>query len=122
VMVHATTDGRGSPTAIAAVARRFPHLQFLLGHPVFTPQQREQCVNAVAANANILLDLAYQADPAITEFFVSEVGADRILFGSDAPYYDPEAVIASIEAASISESDRELIFHGNAKRLIDSLT
>lgn len=121
VMVHATTDGRGNPTAIAAVASRFPHLQFLLGHPVFTQQQREQCVVAVAANANILLDLAYQSDPAITEFFVGEVGADRILFGSDAPYFDPGAVIASIEAASIKESDRELIFHGNAERLIDSL-
>lgn len=32
VLVHATTDGRGSPTAIAAVARRFPNLQIGRAH------------------------------------------------------------------------------------------
>jgi predicted TIM-barrel fold metal-dependent hydrolase len=121
VLMHSTPDGRGNPTAIADVARRFPQIQFLLGHPVFTEDQRKQCVKAVQSNANIHLDLAYQAEPATTEFFVSEVGAGRVLYGSDAPFFEPAQVIASIEAAKITETEREQIFRGNAERLVDAV-
>jgi predicted TIM-barrel fold metal-dependent hydrolase len=75
----------------------------------------------VQSNANIHLDLAYQAEPATTEFFVSEVGAGRVLYGSDAPFFEPAQVIASIEAAKITETEREQIFRGNAERLIDAV-
>jgi uncharacterized protein len=118
VLMHSTPDGRANPTAIAAVACRFPQIQFLLGHPVFTEDQRKQCVEAVQANPNINLDVAYQADPATTEFFVRQVGADRVLYGSDAPYFEPAQVIASIEAAKITEAERDKVFRGNAERLI----
>jgi predicted TIM-barrel fold metal-dependent hydrolase len=121
VLMHSTPDGRGNPTAIAAVAHGFPQIQFLLGHPVFTEEQRKQCVEAVRVHANINLDLAYQADPATTEFFVREVGAGRVLYGSDAPYFEPARVIASIEAAKITEPEREQIFSGNAERLIEAV-
>ncbi|HTV71467.1 MAG TPA: amidohydrolase family protein, partial [Rhizobiaceae bacterium] len=109
VLIHATTDGKSNPTAIGRVAQMFPHLFFIAGHPVFTEEQRAQCVSAVHANGNLNLDLSYQADPAITTYFVQEVGAPRILFGSDAPYFEPSQVIESIEAATISERDRKHI-------------
>ncbi|MDB5561750.1 MAG: amidohydrolase 2 [Hyphomicrobiales bacterium] len=118
ILLHSTPDGRANPNAISKVAEQFPHLTFVLGHPVFTPDQRAQAADAVKTHANIHLDLAYQDDPKTTEFFVREVGADRVFYGSDAPYYEPASVIASIEAAEISDSDRELILGGNAKRLI----
>jgi predicted TIM-barrel fold metal-dependent hydrolase len=119
ILLHATTDGRSNPRAIGAVAEKFPHLFFIAGHPVFTEEQRAQCVSAVHSNGNLNLDLAYQADPATTEFFVREVGAARILFGSDAPYFEPSQVIDSIEAAAISNIDRQQIFHMTARHLID---
>lgn len=118
ILLHSTPDGRANPTAIAAVAAKFPNLTFVLGHPVFTENQRKQAAAAVKANANLHLDLAYQDDPKTTEFFVGEVGADRVFYGSDAPYFDPAKVIASIEAANISAADREKILSGNAQRLI----
>jgi predicted TIM-barrel fold metal-dependent hydrolase len=121
VLMHSTPDGRANPTAIAAVAKRFPQIQFLLGHPVFTEEQREQCVKAVQENANITLDLAYQADPATTEFFVRQVGAARVHYGSDAPYFEPAQVISSIEAAKITDVEKEQIFCSNAERLIKSV-
>ncbi len=122
VLMHSTPDARANPKAIAAVAERFPQIEFLLGHPVFTDDQRTQCVAAVQANANIHLDLAYQAEPGIAEFFVREVGAERVLYGSDAPYFEPSQVIASIEAANITEAQREQIFSANAKRLIAAVS
>jgi hypothetical protein len=118
VLLHSTPDGRANPTAIAAVAAMFPNLTFILGHPVFTEGQRQQAAEAVKANANLHLDLAYQDDPATTEFFVAQVGADRVFYGSDAPYFEPAKVIASIEKARISTVDREKILSGNAQKLI----
>lgn len=121
ILLHSTPDGRANPTAIAAVAAKFPNLTFVLGHPVFTEDQRKQAAAAVKAYANLHLDLAYQDDPKTTEFFVAECGVDRVFYGSDAPYFDPARVIASIEVANISAADREKILSGNAQRLIAQL-
>lgn len=120
VLVHATPDAKASPRSIAAVASRYPQLTFVMGHPVFTEGQRAEAVEAVLGAANVHLDVAYQADPATTEFFVREVGADRVFFGSDAPFFPPADVIRSIEEADISDEEREKIFAGNARILIDS--
>ena len=121
VLVHSTPDAKASPAAIAAVAAEFPHLEFVLGHPVFTEGQRIEAVAALEARPNLNLDIAYQDDPATTEFFVREIGADRVLFGSDAPFFEPARVIASVEAADIDDAAREAIFSGNAERLIGAV-
>ena len=118
ILLHSTPDGRANPTAIAAVAVKFPNLTFVLGHPVFSEGQRQQAAEAVKAHANIHLDLAYQDDPKTTEFFVTQVGADRVFYGSDAPYFDPAKVIGSIDKANISAGAREKILSGNAQKLI----
>lgn len=118
ILLHSTPDGRANPNAIAAVAAKFPHLTFQLGHPVFSADQRLQAVTQAKALPNLLLDLAYQDDPATTEYFVKEIGADRVLFGSDAPYFDPAKVAASIEAANISDADKQKVLSGNAAALI----
>jgi hypothetical protein len=120
ILLHSTPDGRANPNAIAKVAERFPHLTFLLGHPVFSEDQRAQAAAQVKTHANMLIDLAYQDDPRTTEFFVREVGAERVFYGSDAPYFEPAQVIASIEAANISDAEKEMILSGNAQRLIAS--
>lgn len=118
ILMHSTPDGRANPNAIAKVAQQFPHLTFLLGHPVFTEDQRAQAAAQVNAHQNMLIDLAYQADPSTCEFFVREVGADRVFYGSDAPYFEASKVIASIEAANISPHEKEMILGGNAEKLI----
>ena len=120
ILMHSTPDGRANPNAIAKVAERFPHLTFLLGHPVFSEDQRAQAAAQLKLHANMLVDLAYQDDPKTCEFFVREVGADRVFYGSDAPYYEAGKVIASIEAAAIAETDKVKILGGNAARLIAS--
>jgi predicted TIM-barrel fold metal-dependent hydrolase len=121
VLLHSTTDAKASPKAIAAVAARYPNLSFVMGHPVFSESQRAEAVTAVLGATNVQLDVAYQADPATTEFFVREVGADRVFFGSDAPFFPPADVIRSIEDADITEVDREKILGGNARALLASL-
>lgn len=121
VLLHSNPDAMSNPRAIATVAVRYPNLTFVMGHPVFTDAQRSEAIEAVLHTANVHLDIAYQADPALTEFFVREVGASRVFFGSDSPFFPPADVIQSIEDADISDADRDRIFAGNAQAVIDSL-
>ena len=53
------------------------------------------------------------------ERFVKEVGADKVLFGSDIPFLEPAAEIAKIVYARISESDKKKILGLNMKRLLE---
>lgn len=121
VLLHSTPDAKASPRAIAAVASRYPNLVFVLGHPLFSDDQKAQAVAAVLSTPNVHVDIAYQADPATTEFFVREVGSGRVLYGSDAPFFPPADVIRSVESANISDADRNAILAGNARTLIASL-
>lgn len=121
ILVHSTPDAKASPSAIAAVAARYPWLTFILGHPVFTDDQKQQAVAAVLSTPNVFVDIAFQADPATTEFFVREIGAARVVFGSDAPFFSPAEVVRSVEQARITDAERDAIFAGNARAIIDSL-
>ena len=49
---------------------------------------------------------------------IEEHGADRILFGSDAPWEDPRETYAFLMSAGLSEEENELITHKNAERIL----
>jgi hypothetical protein len=49
---------------------------------------------------------------------VRHFGEGRLLFGSDAPYYDYRRLQVQIEGADLSERVKDAIAHGNAIDLI----
>ncbi len=49
---------------------------------------------------------------------VNEVGADRILFGTDYPIGHPVLYVTALMNEPISDNDKELIFAGNTKRIL----
>jgi predicted TIM-barrel fold metal-dependent hydrolase len=53
------------------------------------------------------------------ERFVREVGADRVLFGSDTPLLEPAAQLGRIAYAKIPEADKVKILGLNTKRLLE---
>lgn len=53
------------------------------------------------------------------ESMVSEVGADRLLFGSNSPEWSFEAAFNLLQVADIAESDRAAILGGNAIKLLN---
>jgi len=48
-----------------------------------------------------------------------EVVAERILFGTDYPICNLKMYIAGVLGEKISDSEKELIFAGNAKRILN---
>ena len=48
----------------------------------------------------MLLDVAYQSDPHLTQVLVDELGSARVVFGTDQPFYSPKDVLESVEVRS----------------------
>lgn len=82
------------------------------------------------ADTSALLDTSFSLCPAAAdgdsqwlsdEAFVDLVhafGAERILFGTDSPWTDPQAELRHIRALPLSEEEKAAILGGNAKRLL----
>jgi predicted TIM-barrel fold metal-dependent hydrolase len=121
-LMHAMPDtgpfAMESPREIGKLAERYPGVIFVMGHPAITEDQRAVAIEAALGRDNLYLDLAFQESPATVEVLVRALGAERVLFGSDAPYRDPQTTIRSVEAARLSDDAKEMILYRNALELL----
>jgi len=58
--------------------------------------------------------------PNLIEWAVKEVGAERVLFGTDTPLYSTAMQRARINHADLSDADKRLILRDNAVKLFGS--
>ena len=81
----------------------------------------EAHINAVknAVHGNVYVDTSGMASlkNMIIEYAVSQIGSERILFGTDT--YSAASQRGRIEFSMISDRDKENILSGNAKKLFD---
>ena len=54
----------------------------------------------------------------IVEQFVSELGSERVVFGTDFPWFDYHYYIGAVLGADITDDDRHNILHRNAEKLL----
>ena len=75
---------------------------------------------AEAISHNLYLDVASsQPHVGMIERFVKEVGAERVLFGSDMPVLEPAAQLGRVAYAEISEDNKEKILGRNVQQLLE---
>jgi hypothetical protein len=108
--------GESTPADLAELARRHPDATFICGH---TGGNAELGVRAIRDCPNIYADLC-GSDPfaGLTELAVRELGAERVLFGSDAGGRSFASQLAKVFGADIPESAKKLILGENLKRLL----
>ncbi len=108
--------GESTPTDLAALASRHPDASFVCGH---CGGQWELGVRAVRSRPNVAVDVA-GGDPTagIVETAVRELGAERVVYGSDAPGRSFASQLAKVTGADVSEADRKLILGENLRRLL----
>jgi predicted TIM-barrel fold metal-dependent hydrolase len=108
--------GESTPMQLAVLAARHPNTKFICGH---TGGDWEQGIRAVRAQPNVSVDLG-GGDPVagITEMAVRELGAERVLFGSDAPGRSFASQLAKVNGAAIADEAKRLIYSANLKRLL----
>lgn len=76
-----------------------------------------EVIRAIVAHEHIYLDTARLATPNVIETLLEEIPVERILYGSGAPLYAPQASMNVIFRAMLNDEERALILHGNAERL-----
>jgi predicted TIM-barrel fold metal-dependent hydrolase len=116
IKVTGNLPGESTPMELATLAARHPGAALICGH---TGGDWEQGVRAVRAHRNVSADLA-GGDPAagITEMAVRELGAERVIYGSDVPGRSFASQLAKVLGADVPDEAKELILAGNLKRLL----
>jgi predicted TIM-barrel fold metal-dependent hydrolase len=104
------------PSDIADLARRFPRVKIVMAHLCGVGIRG---VEDVADCHNVCIDTSgAQPEAGLVEYAVKRIGAERIVYGSDAPCRTFGAQLAKIREADITEAQRRLIFSENARRLL----
>jgi len=104
------------PEDVATLAARFPGVRIIMAHLTGCGVRG---VLAVKPHRNVIVDTSGAApETGIVEYAVSELGADRILYGSDAPIRDFGVAIARITGSALDAPTQRKILHDNAAALL----
>jgi uncharacterized protein len=116
--LNATGNGPGesTPYDVVELARRHPKAQFICGH---TGGNWELGIRIIRDSPNVCAGIA-GSDPTsgFVEMAVRELGAERIVYGSDVGGRSFASQIAKVIGAEISDSEKKLILGGNMRRLL----
>ncbi len=112
----------GSTRNIAAYAKRFPSITFIIGHVSMNKGGHLDAIEQCGMCENVWFDVAQKPEGADESWdlvhLVNNLGSDRLMFGSDLPYYDFRLVQNQIETARLDDEIKERIAYQNAVRLV----
>ncbi len=108
------------PDHVAACAARYPRARILMGHSCHGAWQRaaelaRDCPN-VYAELTAVLD-----DRGAVEVLLAGAGSQKIVFGTDTPWFSHHYYIGALLGAPMTDEDRRNILYRNARRLLDGL-
>jgi hypothetical protein len=104
------------PQDVAALAARRPEAPLICGH---TGGDWELGIRAVRAQTNVSVEIGGGwPTRGQVEMAVKELGAGRVIYGSDIPGRSFATQLAKVHGATISDREKELIFSGNFRRLL----
>ena len=109
------TDGEDIERAVSA----FPHLPFVAAHPG-EKEAVDAHIQRMKKYPNLHLDLSGTGlfRYTLVRYLVDQVGADRILFGTDYPICNPAMYLHGVLYEKLTEEEREQVLHRNAERLL----
>lgn len=121
VLQHTNIEAGGTlptettPQEMREMALRHPDVTFLWGH---AGSDVEYGVKSALGLPNVLMDLGgNEATNGYTEMLVHYLGAERVVYGSDATGRSFASQLAKVYGADIAEEEREKILYKNAAAL-----
>lgn len=111
----------GTPDRFARVVQRFPDLRLGLAHLGGMRMWDEAREHLLPAGGNVYFDTAYVSfylDRLQMRELIQDIGADRVIFGSDYPWEVPGRAAEIIQGLDLSEEENEAIFWRNASLLL----
>jgi predicted TIM-barrel fold metal-dependent hydrolase len=102
------------------LATNFPRNTIVFPHLGGSRNDIDARVAIIARHKNTYIDISGSGVErvGILEKAVKQIGADRVLYGSDFTINEPSAVISRVKNAFLTPRERELILYGNLERLL----
>jgi len=102
------------------IAEKFPDNTIVFPHLGGNREDIFTRIATVASHKNCYMELSGSGIErvGILEKAVKEIGADRVLYGSDFTINEPSAVIARVKNAFLAAEEREKILFRNVERLL----
>ena len=71
---------------------------------------------------NLILDICdIHRNNGVIAKMCREVGSERVVFGTDLPWYDPNYAVGSVLFADITDADRENILRNTALSILNKM-
>ena len=102
---------------VASIAARFPEIRIICGHSFYGAQK--EGVKRLKPFENVYFELtAVPITRGYLEDIVNAAGSERVLFGTDLPWFSTMHGVGMVLGADITDADRENIFYRNGERLM----
>lgn len=140
VLVHTFGESPfDAPAMLGEVAARHPRARFLMGHCGYGEWEKSVAIARDLPNVYLDLTSVFQAldfsqmprgslmpsAPALVphvngllEFMVETAGSNKVVFGSDLPWYSQHYHAGAVLFAHITDEARHDVLHRNAERLL----
>ena len=118
MLVH--TGLPGIAEKVEKLSEKYKDMSFLMAHSGASYKTVRENIKVVKNRDNVFLEITYTTlTNGIIEYMVEEVGADKVIFGTDMPMRDPAPQLAWVCYAKISLEDKRKILGGNIKKLLE---
>jgi len=122
VLMHAWKKATGNlpfestPEQVAWLARRYPDVSFIMAH---MGGDWERGIKAAGPVANLMVDTSGSIiECGMVEAAVDELGAERVVFGSDAPGVELAVAVGKVTGADIGGAEKSLVMGENIRRVL----
>jgi len=106
------------PDLFEKYVSQYPNVALMLGHGGGQGKGHNAAVELAKKYSNVYLDISGDSYLCgLIEWFVEEVGSERVLFGSDVTWIDARTHMGRVFSASISLDDKVRILGKNAAKL-----
>lgn len=121
VLVHSFYKATGqleyetTSVHVRNLALRYPKLKIIMAHMGGNPYHGMRCI---ADLPNVFPDISgTPIGKGEIDYAISQVGADRLIFGTDMPYGGRQC-IAQVEDSLLSAEDKEKVYYQNALKVL----
>lgn len=122
VLTHTWGNDPGCGSkAMCEVAEKYSGTTIIAGHSLH--DRPDQAIELVKGFPNVYLDTcAMLDDRGVVDRIVNEIGSERIVFGTDFPWFSYHYYIGALLGAKMTDEDRRNILYRNAQRLLEGRT
>ena len=114
--VSGNDPGESSPHDLVELAQRHPQVQFICAH---SGGDWERGIRILRATPNVAAEMAgFDPTSGAIEMAVRELGAERVVYGSDVGGRSFASQLAKTLGADIPDSAKQLILGGNLRRML----